>query len=282
MKFSNQKIPKKRMSRRIKIATIAFLIIVLFVVVNIFGLAKGVKNLFYSFSSPLQKTFWKWGGGLSNFFGAIHDIKNLKKENTELSLKIQELLAENISLKEIEKENQSLREALNIGLEKEFKLGIAEIIGKDISQDALLINKGKRDGLIEGMPVITQQKILLGRIDKIYNDYSSILLISNKKSSFDAKLAEKEILGLVKGQGNLKLSFNLVPKDKEIKQGDLIVATSLGGVFPEGLLIGIVESVRKTDIEPFQNAEVSLMFNFYNLEKVFIILNFTRLPTGKK
>lgn len=274
MKFTNQKVPKKRMSHRTKMAIIAFLIIALLVVINIFGLTEGVKNFFYSFSSPLQKTFWKWGGGLSNFFGAIHDIKNLKKENTELSLKIQELLAENISLKEIEKENQSLREALNIGLEKEFKLGIAEITGKDISQDALLISKGKSDGLIQGMPVITRQKILLGRIDKVYNNYSSILLISNKRNSFDAKLAEKEILGLVKGQGNLKLSFDLVPKDKEIKQGDLIVTTSLGGLFPNGLLIGKIESVNKTDIEPFQNAEVSLMFNFNNLEKVFIILNF--------
>lgn len=274
MKFTNQKVPKKRMSHRTKMAIIAFLIIALLVVINIFGLTEGVKNFFYSFSSPLQKTFWKWGGGLSNFFGAIHDIKNLKKENTELSLKIQELLAENISLKEIEKENQSLREALNIGLEKEFKLGIAEITGKDISQDALLISKGKSDGLIQGMPVITRQKILLGRIDKVYNNYSSILLISNKRNSFDAKLAEKEILGLVKGRGNLKLSFDLVPKDKEIKQGDLIVTTSLGGLFPNGLLIGKIESVNKTDIEPFQNAEVSLMFNFNNLEKVFIILNF--------
>lgn len=261
-----------RLNYRARIGIIIVLIVVFFLVLNLTPFGKEVKNFFYLISSPIQKTFWQTGGKVSVFFETITQIKDLKQENKELELKIQELLAENVALKELKKENEILREGLEIGLEKEFKLTLTEVIGKDVSQDLLIIDKGwSEDGILEGMPVISQQKTLIGEISEAYKNFSKVLLISNPKSSFDAKIVETETFGIVKGKGNLKILFDLVPREKEIKKGDLVVTSALGGVFPAGLLVGEINEVTKSDLEPFQVAQIQPAFNIEDLEKLFVI-----------
>lgn len=230
-----------------------------------------VRNFFYLISAPIQKTFWRAGDRVSDFFETITEIKNLRKENKDLRLKIQSLLAENVRLLELKKENEALRVALNLGLEKQFNLIFAEVIGKDISQDSLIIDKGSNDGVLKGQPVITQEKTLVGKINEVYKNFSKVQLPSNKNSSFDAKISNTDIAGLVKGEGNFKTFFDLVPKDKEIKKGDLIVTSVAGGIFPEGLLVGEVKDVKKTDIEPFQKVEISPSFDINEINHLFIV-----------
>jgi rod shape-determining protein MreC len=261
---------------RLKIGIIILLLITLFFVLNLGGAT--LKNFFYLISSPIQKTLWRAGDNLSAFFEAVSKIEKLKKEADELQLKNQELLAENTILRELKKENEVLREALEIGLEKEFKLLLSDVIGKDISRDVLLINKGSRDGISKDSPVITRQKALVGEIGEVYKNFSKVILISNKESSFDAKIMgrddDSDIQGIVKGKGSLKLFLDLVPKEEEIKEGDLVVTTVLGGIFPGGLLVGEIEEVLKNDIEPWQGAEIKSVFNIKELEALFVITNF--------
>ena len=229
---------------------------------------------FYSISSPFQKSFWQAGGKTAKFFKTIAEIKNLKKDNESLKLKNLEILAENSRLKELKMENEILRQALGIGLEKEFKLELAEIIGKDIPQDSLIINKGSNDGISKDLPVITEQKVLVGRVNEVYPNFSKVILISNPKSSLDAKISgQEEILGIAKGEGNFKVLFDMVLPEKEIREGDILVTSALGGTFPKGLLLGRIKKVRKTDVEPFQKAAVLPAFDIFRLEKVFVIAN---------
>lgn len=261
-------------SSRLKIGIIIILLVVFFIVLNFTTISKEVKNFFYSISSPIQKTFWQAGDRVSDFFEAIQNIKKLQKENEELKLRVEGLIAENTILKELKKENEILRDALEIGLEKDFQLVFTKIIGKDISQDTILINKGSKDGILKDFPVITQEKILVGRVGEVYDNFSKVILISNKESSFDAKIPDTEIQGIVKGKGNLESFLDLILKEKEIKEGDLVITTSLGGIFPEGLLVGKVKTVKKSDVEPFQKAEISLFFDIKEIENLFIITKF--------
>jgi len=252
-----------------------FLIIIVVLIIIFANLyQKETKNFFYRISEPLQKFFWNLGQKTSLFFETISEIKNLKRENEGLKLENQKLLAEISLLKEIEKENQTLKEALNLNLEKEFNLSLTDIIFKDISEDSISLNKGAKEGIKEGLPVITEQKILIGRIWKVYKDYSKVLLISNKKSSFDGEITGKEILGQVKGKGGGKVLFDLVPRKKEIKEGDLVETSALGGIFPAGLLVGKIKKIEGTDVEPFWKAEISPLFQLDKIDKVFIILDF--------
>jgi len=254
-----------------KIILFVFLI-VFFVFLNIYQ--SSVRNFFYTFSSPFQRFFWQAGNKVSNFFETIKEINNLKKENEVLKAKNQSLIAENISLGELKKENEVLRTALNLGLEKEFKLIFAQVIGKDISQDFLLINKGKRDGVLKNSPVITEQKNLVGRISEVYESFSRVILISHKDFSFDAKIAGKDILGIVKGRGGLKIFFEKIPQDQEIHLDEVVITSALGGFFPEGFLVGKINKVKKSDIEPFQEIEIIPFFEIKKLDCLFIISNF--------
>lgn len=214
------------------------------------------------------------GESTSDFLSGILEINIFKNQIEKLYLKNQELLSEIINLKNLKKENEALREALKIGLEKEFQLEAVNLISKDISQDVALIDRGEIDGISRGMPVITPQKVLFGTVSEVYKNFSNVTLITNEKSSFDAKIVDKEIYGVAKGKGNLKLSLEFLPKEKIISSGDLIETSVLGGVYPKGLLVGEIKEVKKTDVEPLQTAEISAGFNFKKLDILFIIKSF--------
>ncbi len=250
------------------------LLIALFLAFNFTGLGGTVKNFFYVISSPLQEGFWKAGDVTSDFLAGVFQAKNLKKEVDELYLKSRSLIVKIAELKELETENQALREALDLGLEKEMKLSLSRIVSKDISGEVLLIDKGGKDGIEKDYPVITPQKLLLGRITEVYDNFSEVMLITNKDSSFDAKILDKDIYGVVKGKGDSDLYLDLVPKDKEVSAGDIIVTAALGADFPAGIIVGSIKEVKKSDIEPFQTAEMIPSFDLKVTDVVFVITEF--------
>ena len=184
-------------------------------------------------------------------------------------------------LKELRKENEKLREALKIGLEKEFQLIEARVISKDFSQDSILINKGLKGGIFEGAVVIISQKLLLGKIGEVYENFSEVILISNEEISFDAKISDKEVYGVVRGEGNSEFYFGLIPKEADVSEGELVITTPLGGIFPGGLLVGEVEEIEKSDVEPFQKTKIKPLFDFRELDILFIISNFKEFSSDK-
>jgi len=235
---------------------------------------KKIKNFFYSLSLPLQENFWRAGIKISDFFKTISDINNLKKQNEELKLKNQELLSKIADLENLKKENEILRNALGLGLEKEFNLVMVKVIGKDISRDVIEISKGLKDGISKDLPVITSQKVLIGRISEVYDNFSRIMLISDKNSSFSAKISGSEVSGAIKGKGNFNIFLDFVPKEEEILPDETVITSALGGTFPEGLLVGKIKEIKKSDIEPFQQAEISPFLNINELDQLFVIVNF--------
>ncbi len=263
-----------KLSTRLKIIFLFVLAVIFFVFLNLTNFSQDIKNFFYLFSEPLQQSLWRAGENVSDFLGSIFEARIIREENKNLYLENQELLSKISFLNELKKENESLREALGLGLEKEFQLKLAQVISKDISEDSISIDKGSGDNVLSGFPVITGQGALLGKIGRVFDNFSEVILISNKETSFDAKISGKEIYGIIKGKGNSEFYLDLIPKDKEITEGDLIVTSALGGNFPEGLLIGEIQKVKKSDVEPFQTAEVKSQSDFREVEDLFVITDF--------
>jgi len=208
------------------------------------------------------------------FFETISEIKNLKKENEALKSEIKKLIFEKESLKDLEKENKALREALSLGLEKEFKLKMARFLGKDVSGDIFLIDKGKEDGIEEGKVVILPEKVLIGKVFKVYQNFSKVKVFTFKDFSFDVEIGKERAIALAKGQGNFKLKIVLIPKEKEILIGDKVFTSALGGNFPKGILVGEIEEIKDSDISGFKEAKVKPYFELKNLDYLFVILNF--------
>jgi len=169
-----------------------------------------------------------------------------------------------------------LRESLNLELEKDFDLKLAHIIAQDISQGTIIIDKGSKDLVQIGMPIITSEHALVGRINEIYDNYSQVALITAPNVSFDVKIGPEEIDGLAKGSGNNNIKVDLVPKDKKLIEGLTVSTSQLGGIFPAGLLVGTITQVNNSDVNTFQSAEITPAFDLHQLTQVFIAN--TKLP----
>lgn len=253
------------------------LIIIIAIILAVFlfnFFQKEIRNFFYSFSAPIQRVFWEAGDSTSDFLSSIFKSGELKSEVDKLKAEKNDLTSQIIGFQELKQENEILRSALDVGLKDEFELSLTQVIGKDISQDFILINKGSKDGLSEDMPVITEGKILVGKISDVYNKFSKVMLLSNKESSFDAKEINSLASGVVKGMGYPKLLFDLIPKDQIINNGDLIVTDSISGIFPAGLFIGTVTNISKSDVGSFQQADVEPAFDLSEAKNLFIITEF--------
>jgi len=201
-------------------------------------------------------------------------VHRIKGENSELSLENQKLRADLSRLGELTQENQELRDALEVGLGKDFKMVYAKIISKDDIEDSILVDKGTSDGITKGMPVISQQRVLYGNVAEVYGNYSRINLTSNKGFISDVRIQGKDIFGVIKGSGNLTLYLDLIPQDAVLNAGDVLETSGLKGSFPKNLLIGEIISSKKEDTKPFQEAQVRPVFDIKGIEGLFIITNF--------
>ncbi len=258
-----------------KAILIIFVLAIIFFGLNFFG-GNELKNLFYNQSLGLQKFFWQKGSELS--FNAQDQQalnKNLISEN-------QKLLSNLADLDSLKKENEILREALGIGLVNDYGLIMGEVTAKNnfsfkgISYiDSILINKGTRDGVKKGFPVILQNKILLGKIVDVYPNFSRAILISSLESIIDVQIQDSSNFALAKGQGNQKIILDMFPKDQELELGKLVITSALGGVYPSGMVVGTIGAVNSVDSEPFKKAEIISAYNLNNINKVFIIKNIT-------
>ena len=255
-------------------------IVVFFVFIGVLNLfQKQFKNFFYFVSEPLQKTLWNAGNSGASFLGSFLELNNLANKNEELNRRNQELLEEIIVLQQLKTENQALKEVIGNGQDKEFKLILTDAIGRDSQQDFILIDKGSEDGISENMPVISAQKVLFGKIFKVYKNFSKVMLVSDRNSVLDIKIQKDDTLsppiyGAVRGEGNLTAILDLIPLDYEIKNSDILITSSLEGTFPRGLLVGKVIETGKDDLKPFQTARIELFFNLKQIDKLFIISDY--------
>ncbi len=260
-------------------------IIAFFLIIVFLGIAllfqEGIKNCFYTISLPFQKFFLKQGTKISNFFSSFGKLKELRekidsleKENYSLSLQI-------ANLKELEIENRELKKALDLNLQKEFNLVLAEVSGKDIgTKDTILITAGKRDGVLEDMPVITPEKILVGKVVKSYKNFSEVALLSKKNFSFDVKIKSKEeqnkkdISAIAKGEGNSEISLDLVPLTAPVSKDDIIISDNMGKIFPKGLLVGYIKDIKKSDTAVFQKIKAQHIFDIKKQRTLFVITGY--------
>ncbi|HEB13720.1 MAG TPA: rod shape-determining protein MreC, partial [candidate division CPR3 bacterium] len=183
------------------------------------------------------------------------------------------LLQELAELTDIKKENEELRKTLDFTLKEDFTIAEGEILWKDPSQDVLVVRTG--DGIESGMPVITPEKIAVGRVEEVLGEFSRIRLLSHTQSSTDVVVGEHRIGGVIKGEGRFGATIDLIPQEAVIEVGDVVLTSSLGGIFPKNFLVGRVGEVLQSDLEPFQRAVLDPSFDISLHHLLLIITNYT-------
>lgn len=259
--------------RKPKIFLLFLTLIIIFAMAGIFK--NNIKQGLFFILSPAQKFTWRIGDSIAQFFKTPFLIQTLKKENEALSQKNIDLTEENISLTNIKQENDVLRKALKISEEKGFDLEMADVLQKEENTDIIVISKGTNSGIFKDMAVITKEAVLAGKILEAFPDYCNVLLISAIKNKFNIEIHKNEaiITGIAQGNDDFKMSFDYIPKDAEISQGDIILTASLSEEYPAGLLVGEIQEVKKDATEPYQKGAIKPFFSRFELKNILIIKN---------
>jgi rod shape-determining protein MreC len=244
------------------------------------GNMQAVENLILGPGAPFQSQLSSLAQDLSDLVQTFRDLRELRRRNEELQSLADSLMIENVRLKELESENETLRQLLQFTqANPTHSYRAAEVMGHVVGQDPsnllryIIIDAGAGDGVAKGMPVVTDRG-LVGRIVEVSSRSSKALLITDVSSSVNAIIQSSRATGVVEGKADGGLVMKYIPQQVTVNVGDIILTSGLGATFPKRLVIGQVTAVHKRDIEMFQQAEIKPTVDFERLEIVLVITNF--------
>ncbi len=195
--------------------------------------------------------------------GAAQSLVTAKKEliNENMKLRYQQTLleAELQKLTVIKKENSQLRKLLLTSSKASMRAMAAQILAVDTSssRQMVVLNKGQREGVYVGQPVL-DAKGVMGQIIDIGSMTSTVLLISDSKSAVPVRNNRTGERAILIGTNNMsQLSLINLPRTSSIKKGDLLVTSGLGRLYPEGYPVGKVDIVESIPGEAFIKVNVS-------------------------
>jgi rod shape-determining protein MreC len=220
---------------------------------------------------------------ISTRFQIIQSFLNAPADVALMRQRISELESDNarLQVRIVELQNQvseaqvlaSLVDFARAHSENQYIAG--QVIGYDPSPfiHYVIINRGSDDGLRRGMPVVTAQG-LVGHISSVTAAAARVQLITDASVAVNVHLQQADTDAVLRGQITSDISLEKIPQSANVRAGDLILTSGLGGNYPPNLVIGQVTTVRKLDFELFQTAEVQPAVDFSQLEIVLVIVNF--------
>jgi rod shape-determining protein MreC len=214
--------------------------------------------------------------GNTVFFPFTHSLKviysnrHLKSEISSLRTQLAESTLENNRLKNALKESQTLKAISFDTGGREFE--IAEVIGYSgqFQQRNLIINKGSRDGVVAGSPVISPNGIV-GKVISVSSSHSVVLPFSNPRFQIPVMDKVSSVQGVLQSDLAGKTNMNLIKLGSEISAGDTIVTSNLSTLYPKGYPVGTIARIRESQDYLFISAEISPFTLVENLEHVFIL-----------
>lgn len=210
---------------------------------------------------------------INTFFINIYRAQELGKEYQKVLEKNRALKNDLVRAKELEEENDFLRQGLS--LQKVItpkKLLLASIIGKGsfFSQYAVVIDKGSNDGIHGGEAVIINPNVLVGIIENVFPRRSVIKLLFDTNFSLPGKTLEG-VNGVITGNVGGKVLFGNILPQASLNQGSIVVTGNERPGVPANLLIGEVEKIISQPTDVFVQTQLKTFFDPHILERVFII-----------
>lgn len=256
--------------------TIIFLVVGGILALALGGYFSSTSNWFTGTLVDVQSWFSTRYVAIQDFFAAPRDVASLRQRNAELESDVARLQAQVIELQERASQADTL--AALVGYSRthpESSYRAADVIGRDPSPflHYIIINLGSNDGILRGMPVITDQG-LVGRVDAVIADAARIQLITDPASAVNIRLQNSGVEAVLNGSVTGDLSLDLIPQDVVIEEGDVVLTSGLGGGYPPDLIIGQLINIRRREADLFQQASVQPAVDFSRLEMVLIITNF--------
>ncbi|MFW2489972.1 rod shape-determining protein MreC [Clostridium chromiireducens] len=226
-----------------------------------------VQSLLYSGTNRIKETL--------DFFLNFSEVK---AQNKELIEKNQELESKLSTYSDLKEENDRLRGILNFTEERNnYNYIPCDIIGYSGGNflDGYIVNKGKNANIQKGMIVIAAQG-LVGQVTSVGENWSIVQSLVNENIAVSVMVeSTRDATGYLKGfkdskNRNLAKVYDL-PMDSEVKEGDVIMTSGVGMLYPKEIRIGEVISVEEDKVKVMKSAVVKPYVDFNKLEELFIV-----------
>lgn len=271
------KLLKNKLAATIIVLSVTFLGLIIFTVNNE---EKGaVSSGAAVVMNPLQKVFYNLNNGLKNTVDYFLNFSEVKEKNDTLTQENVDLKNKLLEYEKLKEENNRLREVLNFkNSNNNYNYTGAEIIGYSGESflKGYIIDKGENDGLKKNMVVVSNLG-LVGQVTSVGSNWAIVQSLINENIAVSVMVnSTRETTGILKGytthnNENLAKVTNL-SIDSKIKEGDVIVTSGLGQIYPKEIRIGEVLSVETDEIKSMKTAIVKPYVEFNKLEELFVVI----------
>ncbi|HEY0006403.1 MAG TPA: rod shape-determining protein MreC [Pyrinomonadaceae bacterium] len=199
--------------------------------------------------APVQQATSAAGGIGADFFRRLANLRTASAENEALKKRVEELEVEVRDARERSDENERLKALLNLKEKSGYQIVPARVIARDPSMwfDTVTINRGRINGIELNMPVVTPGGIV-GRVVATSPWTAQIMLLTDERAAAGAvvgQLGASNALGSVRGLGEDGLvEMRYVSGMEKVEPGDYVVTTGQDGIYPPGLNVGTVVTVK--------------------------------------
>ena len=227
---------------------------------------------------PFQGGFSAAVDGVTSATGFVYEVSTVYEENERLKREVEELRKENLEASEYAAENERLRALLGYKEAKtQFDLLPARVIARENAtwSSMIVINRGSNEGVTDLMPVVTD-KGLVGHVIEAGPVSSKVRLILDPRSSVGTLVQrpESRVMGIVEGDINNAVSPRMVniPLVADVVEGDMIITSGFGGVYPKGIMVGKVAGLKNAPGGLLKYAVIDTSVDFQRLEEVLVII----------
>lgn len=264
------------------------LFVILFGVVGGFALFHGVVNSTVDFTSylifPIQKRIYNIGTSIKETSDAITKYREILEENKRLqgeNIKYEQVVAYNNELLD---ENERLRKILGMKEENKLDIKVAKVNFRNQNNlyERFFIDLGSKDGMMPNMIVLTGDNKLIGKIGKVYNDYSVVDMITGENSNVSA-LSESSMLGIIKGSNEDDGTLYFEPNTFQniLQVGEKIYTSGISDIYPKGLYIGDVSEIDEAQGDVFRSIKVKNDVDPIDISEVLILMPKTKKEEKK-
>lgn len=209
---------------------------------------------------------------LSGFMGKIKNFNHLANENDKLKLEQKILKSLEAKIDDLESENDFLRRASRISSRLDHPIVYAGIFNFNLAPTGynVLLNKGSQDGISDGDVVITAEGVLVGKIEKVMQNFSRVLFVSDPEFKITAKVVGLDTSGIARGALNEGMYLDFIVQEDEITEGDRLISTG-SDLFPPALIIGSVGHVEINATQMFKKVRIRPAVEDVQLGRVLVV-----------
>lgn len=259
---------------------VAVFIVIFTATLSIMGQTDPIKNIFNVIATPFRYVGVKIKESVDGFSRYFENMDKLIEENEKLKEENSRLEKELADSKATKEENERLREFIEVKRSyPELKFSDALIIGagSENYMTVFTLDRGSGDGIRLGMPVVVKEGIV-GSVCELGYNWCRVRAITEASASVGAYISRSGEVGVVSGDISLKdtgrCRLTYLPEGADIEVGDLVYTSGLGSVYPRGLLIGRVISVKDNEYLRTVEAEIECAVDFKSLDHVMIITDY--------